>query len=61
MALATGVAALWVFAASQWALADLFEAPGKTARIWPFGLAAVATVGVVWGLRSSRPMKRETK
>lgn len=59
--LATGVAALWVYAAAQWALAEVFEAPGKTSRSWPFVLAGVATAGFVVGSRSKRMKKRESK
>jgi len=57
----TAVAALWVFSAAQWALAEVFEAPGRTAKAWPFVLSAVATVALIWGLRSKRTMKREAK
>ena len=61
IAASTAVAALWVFAATQWALAEVFEAPGKIAKAWPFVLSGVATVALVWGLRSKRMMKRESK
>ena len=61
MAATTAVMVLWVYAAGQWALAEVFEAPGRTARAWPFALAGVATVALVWGLRSNRMLKRESK
>ena len=61
VALATGVSALWIYAAGQWALAEVFEAPGKTSQRWPFVLAGVTTVGLVVGLRSKRKKKRESK
>jgi predicted Kef-type K+ transport protein len=57
----TTVAALWVYAAAQWGLAEVIEAPGRTAMAWPFMLSGVATVALVWGLRSKRMMKRESK
>ena len=61
IAATTAVTALWVCAAAQWALAELFEAPGKTAKAWPFVLSGVATVALVWGVRSKRMMKQESK
>jgi hypothetical protein len=57
----TAVTALWVYATAQWALAEVFEAPGKTAQVWPFVLAGVATAVLVWGMRSNRMKKREAK
>ena len=61
IAATTAVSALWVYAAAQWALAEVFEAPGKTVQVWPFVLAGVATIALVSGLRSYRMKKREAK
>ena len=61
VALATCVAALWVYAVTQWALAEVFEAPNATARFWPFGLAGIATLVFVAGMRSRLIKKRESK
>jgi hypothetical protein len=61
MAATTAVVALWGYAVMQWALAAMFEAPGKTVQVWPFVLTGVATAVLVWGIRSKRMMKREAK
>ena len=61
LAATTAVTALWVYAIAQWALAEVFEAPGKTVQVWPFVLSGVATAVLVWGVRSNRMKKQESK